>query len=454
MRLAKLRAARGFVPLIALLALGAGIAGCSGDDGKDGAAGPAGPAGTAGATGATGATGPTGPAGVAKIEPRESCGVCHDTGSLAAVDTLHALDPQIAVSSVVIAQDTIDPTDLIVTFNVKVDGVNFTAFPVGAVSTAYQFNGTLRNSLNSLDVDNPATTTVNESVPGDVVTLATISGGTGGNYTITIDGGFTQYGAVPSRYLFRPERPAAGDLPRIRAIVMSDFASSPDQNLVSTAGCTGCHGDNGNGFHYGYPTDGRNCTVCHDATNTNYPWTIDIGHGIHASHGMPSGEYEVTLKDGSSFTDRNTGLPDPFIVSTTYPTYMTNCSVCHTASSGALAKVNAMPVSGPGCFSCHESMESWDFAPSGLTFHETFAPTENCTVCHVADDPATPADEAGVASALAKVEDFHNGIETERVGLILERRRPLRHRRQELHLEDRQHRRRQDEPEDHLVSDL
>jgi OmcA/MtrC family decaheme c-type cytochrome len=87
---------------------------------------------------------------------------------------------------------------------------------------------------------------------------------------------------------------------------------------------------------------------------------------------------------------------------------MTNCKVCHDTPT-TLSAANAMLVTGPNCYSCHESMDSWDFTASGLTFHETFAPTEDCTACHKT---------GGVASALAKVEDFHNGIETERVGLI------------------------------------
>ena len=68
-----------------------------------------------------------------------------------------------------------------------------------------------------------------------------------------------------------------------------------------------------------------------------------------------------------------------------------------------------MPVTGPGCYSCHESMDSWDFTASGLTFHEAFAPTEDCTACHKT---------GGVASEKVVVTDFHNGLETERVGII------------------------------------
>jgi len=44
-----------------------------------------------------------------------------------------------------------------------------------------------------------------------------------------------------------------------------------------------------------------------------------------------------------------------------------------------------------------------------LTFHNTFAPTEDCTACHRT---------GGVASSKVVVTQFHNGLETERVGII------------------------------------
>jgi len=152
------------------------------------------------------------------------------------------------------------------------------------------FNGTLRNQLDRVEA----------TVPGDVITPAMLSGGTGGNYTITIDGGFTAYGAVPSRYLFRPDTGSAS-VPRIRAVVTVDYPSSPDGALVSSAGCLECHGANGGGgFHYGYPASGATCTVCHDATNTTYPYLVGIGHGIHSSHIRPSGEYVLETKPGAT----------------------------------------------------------------------------------------------------------------------------------------------------------
>ena len=235
--------------------------------------------------------------------------------------------------------------------------MNYTALTTAA--RKYQFDGSLRNTIDTIDA----------TVPGDVAVPVTFTPGTAGNYTITLEGGYTQFGAIPSRYAFRIE--GAAGTPR--AMVMGDFPSSPDENLVSAAGCSGCHGTMGNGFHYGYPTNGATCTVCHDATNTTYPRLVNIGHGIHNSHNMPGGEFQLKDTAGGD-------VEDPYSV--TYPTYMTNCSVCHTEGSGALAQFNAMPVTGGGCLSCHGTMASWDFAASGTTFHESMDATTRCQDCH------------------------------------------------------------------------
>jgi hypothetical protein len=111
-----------------MLALAAtiGLAGCEGDDGKDGAQGPTGPAGSDSTVPSP--TGPAGPAGpVAGIEkPLESCAVCHGDNSLAAVDEAHALDRE--VSFTVVTPPAADGNDLVVTINIKVNGVNFDSF--------------------------------------------------------------------------------------------------------------------------------------------------------------------------------------------------------------------------------------------------------------------------------------------------------------------------------------
>ncbi len=110
---------------------------------------------------------------------------------------------------------------------------------------------------------------------------------------------------------------------------------------------------------------------------------------------MPTGEYDVCYRT-QSFRGH---LPDLHDQLQRLP----------RQHETTLAAANAMTVTGENCFSCHESMDSWDFAASGLTFHEAFAPTEDCTVCHNA---------SGVASGKVVVTDFHNGLETERVGII------------------------------------
>ncbi len=131
-----------------------------------------------------------------------------------------------------------------------------------------------------------------------------------------------------------------------------------------------------------------------------------VVHGIHNSHDFPDGEF---------VTDRDN------VYNVTYPTYMTNCSVCHSddnivpaAGVSALAAANAMPVTGEGCFTCHGSMASWDFAgPPDLTFHLTLPDPEtaDCQVCHK---------DGGVAAGKVVVADFHNGATTGRGGIIFD----------------------------------
>ncbi len=158
---------RSRVPLIAMLALAAtiGLAGCEGDDGKDGLNGTNGTNGATGATGPVGPTGPTGPAGPtgpsAKVEPRESCGVCHADGSAYGVAESHAVSPDIAISDLKIAPSATVPADLVVSFNVKAAGANFTTFT--RVSAAHRFDGTNRDDLTAVDA----------AFPGDAVRTLT-----------------------------------------------------------------------------------------------------------------------------------------------------------------------------------------------------------------------------------------------------------------------------------------
>ena len=129
---------RSRVPLLAVLALAAtiGLAGCEGDDGKDGAAGAPGAPGATGPTGPTGPAGPTGPTGpVAGIEkPLESCAVCHGDNSLAAADEAHVIDRAVTFS--VVSAPAADAGDLVITFNIKVNGGDYDSFASATPSSA------------------------------------------------------------------------------------------------------------------------------------------------------------------------------------------------------------------------------------------------------------------------------------------------------------------------------
>ena len=198
-------------------------------------------------------------------------------------------------------------------------------------------------------------------------------------------------------------------------------AAIPLAGLASSQACQNCHGASGEagrfdpenrGGHYSAPMSAEACVVCHrpDDPSTpdvdeepSYMQFFRVVHGIHNSHEMPAGEF---------VTDRGNSY------NITYPTYMTNCSVCHSdetivpATGGtALAAANAMPVSGRGCLSCHGSMDSWTF-PESLSFHDLIADplTHDCqTACH---------EPGGLGQAKIAVAAFHNGVTTERGGII------------------------------------
>jgi len=363
-----------------MLALAAtiGLAGCEGADGKDGLAGTPGTPGTPGAIGPTGPTGPAGPTGPsAKVEPRESCGVCHANGSSSSATAAHALDREVKYT--VIAPPAADGADLVVRFNIKVNGVNYDFFTVP--NRAVIFNG----------VGSTYTQTSVVTAPTTVQSLGA------GNYLVRIAGRATSIG-TDSRYYFRLGS-ATGVTPARRASVYANDAGYQRLDLVSNQSCQNCHSTFAGGLtdHHYNPFEAGSCIACHSASNPPQGLGLAyLAHGIHNSHNMPTGEFVIGTP------------PNTEEFSVTYPTYTTNCGVCHD-SPAALAKANAMPVTGPGCFSCHESMKSWDFTASGTTFHESMTAATNCQTCH--------NDTAGAVAA-NRVTAFHNGIVTERGGII------------------------------------
>jgi OmcA/MtrC family decaheme c-type cytochrome len=297
-----------------------------------------------------------------------------------------------AVTNVTFATGGTGGADLVMTFKVTLDGVAKTDLTAMSRDARFYIDANGDGQLRDLSTDG---------------TAATLSGGTGGNYTITIANGAATYGTVNSRYEFRLATATYSTATRLmdpRVTVVGDWPASPQTpDMVTAQTCANCHGPSRNDEpHNASPMNGLNCTVCHDAVNSaggepdaNY---MTMVHGIHNSEQMPGGEWVAAI--------------GTFKVA--YPTYMSNCSVCHSTPA-ALAKANAMTVSGKNCFSCHGDITSWEegFAAAGVSFHITlgYDETTDCTVCHSsAPDAAAPG--------LVKVTDFHNGLETGNVGII------------------------------------
>ena len=365
------------------------LVGCEGSDGATGAQGPAGADGADGQDGADGA-------GVG-ITPLESCGVCHSEGSFASAPAAHEV---FDVGSFADFAVTPDVADLLVSFSVTVDGAPATG---ATFRRAYFSDGTARTSLTD-EIELDPTLFVNN---GD------------GTYSVRIVDGVARFGGTNGRYLVvlltganDLEIAAVGDYP----------AAIPLAGMASNEACVGCHGESGEvgrfapdnrGGHYSAPIAAEACVVCHrpddpatpEDDEPSYMQFFRVVHGIHAAHTFPDEEF-VSDRDNAYHT--------------TYPTYMSNCSVCHSDDTivpgpgvSALAAANAMPVSGRGCLSCHGAMENdyWDF--TGLEFHLTNIPDPNTFDC-----AAGCHEPGGLATEKVVVAEFHNGMTTGRGGII------------------------------------
>ena len=402
--------------ILVVCALAFALGGCDGDDGAAGAAGAAGPAGPTGDTGDTGSDGP--PGASATMTPLESCRVCHDEGSFASAPAAHEVYDIASFADFAVAEDGLD---LVVSFSATADGAPATA---ATFRRAYFSDGTTRTSLTDRVNGDPGDPTAVPPEP-PIPISAYFANNDDGTYSLTIEGGVAEFGGTPGRYLVvlltginDLEIAAVGDYP----------APIPLAGLASSEACVGCHGESGEvgrfdptnrGGHYSAPMSAQACVVCHrpdnpatplDDEEPSYMQFFRVVHGVHNSHNFPDGEF-VTDRDNT--------------YDVSYPTYMTNCSVCHSDDNivpefgvSALAAVNEMPVSGRGCFSCHGSLASWDFAGLGLGFHLDLPDPEtaNCQLCH-GDNPETPlVVETGIARAT--VAEFHNGTTTGRGGII------------------------------------
>ncbi|KPK55540.1 MAG: hypothetical protein AMS21_13550 [Gemmatimonas sp. SG8_38_2] len=262
--------------------------------------------------------------------------------------------------------------DLAVTFDLAADGEP--ALGYDTARRAYFNNGGTRTDLRD---------------------FATLTDNDGGNYTITVAGAGPE-AANNNRWLFQV---VAGDDRDTRAYFYADFPASPfaeDVSPVAVAAeaCAACHGPQGIQVHGGgfaAVDGGEPCLVCHGSDESDDPEVVPplfaVTHGYHSS---------IWVEDGE-------------VIEVTYPTYMNNCSVCHSTEE-QLTAANGMAYSGPGCFSCHGSIEGIPIEDELVAGqHAAFDETTNCQTCHV---------EGSFASDYVAVTDSHNGATTERGGVI------------------------------------
>ncbi len=392
--------------LLSVAALVAACAGDKGDKGDPGAAGAAGTNGTNGATGATGATGPAGPAGQAPVSKLEACAGCH-TSTLA---DKHALSDQLGVvvtipanAVAVVLDANNNPTnDVKVTFNVKVNGVPRFDFNRSA-SVARNHN---EDAFWTWDAVNDAG--ARTKIPLNSWTIATAQNG---NVTVTLPNFITTFGALVDgeKFMLNVMNPAG-----VTATAVATYVSAGGTNphdVVGDQACINCHGNvtRGNLVHdVTVPQGVGPCIVCHNRTGSADPrlpgagsGLMGIVHGIHNSKNMPDQEYVFTWTNGNHF---------PFSVG--FPGNMDNCATCHFPGP-QLDAVKAAPLSYALCISCHDSWNAFPEMVTGgsLDFHQAFdatnaAPgqTNDCATCHT-----------GVR---ATIDHYHNGLVTERAGLI------------------------------------
>jgi OmcA/MtrC family decaheme c-type cytochrome len=433
-------------------ALAVAAAGCQGADGKGGAAGPAGSDGASGATGAagdSGAAGPTGTAGrdgaLVGVPTVEACAVCHAAGREADFAARHAVTGDVVASNpaIVVAANG---TDLTFTFDVKVDGVSSDAFATTTAVYRHWNDPTLPDTGTSGGVAYPVLNKFTRTTlaAGTDFTAATVAAGTG-HYTVTLK---NKAALTGSTFVVRLSTPA-GATPALLATAVAGYpvANVYARNLVSDEACRNCHGDHvfASGSHHGANPQGPSaCAVCHVVSTSQSRQALGdrlaaYVHGIHNSKNMPARDITATVNFAASGqpadnqtvsltkpagtyarndslsvldrTARTAQLASPFSVG--FPGYMNNCSTCHDTAETLAAAVNA-PVSWSTCMSCHDGWDGFTRTASAyagadaVAFHQAMTPATACTDCHA----------AALMPTLSKASDFHDGLLTERAGLL------------------------------------
>ena len=379
MRLAKLRGARGFVPLIALLSLGTGLAGCSGDDGKDGAQGPAGPPSTI-----PGPTGPTGPTGagldpIASAKP-ESCLTCHGEQGVdhqsVYRDYLDAKTKskfRMDLTSLTSVANATTPVTYTVTLNFSVqkqnaNGTAFENFDDPGLSTLDQ----KRFAVQGYYWDDPATPAItDEFIQAKTAGLSTITSLGGGLYTVrtttaTFDPlaepGWQAYGYIADGPLDVEGIPLFADVAD-DGLAGGDAAPSSIKKYASTAdvaGCESCHG--APYLKHGYRAavvaglpDFAACKECHYddrvGSHPDWQWMVDdpLAWATNGNAAVPDAVKATYAYKASVMQDTHQTHAMEFA----YPQSMANCFTCHKSQ----AKIDIITAdnrfTATTCRSCH-----------------------------------------------------------------------------------------------------
>jgi OmcA/MtrC family decaheme c-type cytochrome len=410
MQLSKSRA----LALLAVLATAA----CSGSTGPQGPAGQDGADGTSGTSGTTGATGPIGtegPAGAnAAVSTVEQCVVCHGNGDIGDFNARHALTGQVVVSNQAVAVAT-NGTDLLFTFNVKVDGKNSDAFTTTTGVYRHVADPTLPDTFTSSSVVYSVGEKFSRTslVATTDYTPATVAVAGSGNYSVTLVGAAALAGN--STYVARLSDPVSL---RLATAVVGTPALA--RSFVSDQACMNCHGYNvfASGSHHGANPQGVSaCTVCHvrydsQSRGVGGDRLMAYVHGIHNSHNMPAKTItsgSTTVEKPAGFYARSDSTNSNNWFSIGFPGYMNNCSTCHDTAGSLTAAIDA-EVSWSTCMSCHDSFNAFPDTVAGkdLDFHQPYTRTTDCTLCH----------NASSLPGAYRAGQFHDGLLTERSGLL------------------------------------
>jgi len=305
----------------------------------------------------------------------ESCTVCHGTGRLADVATMHAglvpiPDVNASIDSVSIdVDDEAETATLTVNFTVTdPDGKYIPG--LGAPSSRPDRFAYLRFALSELEP--PA----EGSGDPDIWVSYTTGDRNPANLTDHGDGTYTYVFGTNLYELYMPDLThrlllmVYGDIVAEAMNVTYDFV--PDQlpgpftfditrDIVTTAACDSCHGRLGSplgnaSFHGGSRYTAEACTVCHTTTlGGGAAEFAPMVHGIHSAQ---------DIEDLADFSE------------VTYPQDLRNCAKCHAGPDGG--RWNTRPTI-TACGSCHTNV---DFATGEGHVGGIQTNNSRCSLCH------------------------------------------------------------------------